>query len=75
MVSYKRDIWSVIHGMSDQLYKGHSLHVTANHVYTGQQVIHGTAGQLYTGHQVSYMYTVCQQVSGSRRVIHLAGGQ
>ena len=38
MVSYKRDIWSVIHGMSDQLYTGHSLHVTANHVYTGQQV-------------------------------------
>ena len=38
MVSYKRDIWSVIHGMSDQLYTGHSLHVTANHVYMGQQV-------------------------------------
>ena len=75
MVSYKRDIWSVIHGTSGQLYTGHSLHVTADHVYTGQQVIRGTAGQLYTGHQVSYMYTVCQQVIGSRHVIHVAGGQ
>ena len=57
MVSYKRDIWSVIHGTSGQLYTGHSLHVTADHVYTGQwtaghtwdsrSVIHGTSGQLH----------------------------
>ena len=66
-----RDSRSVIHGTVGQLY----MEEQVSYIWIIGSVMYGIKDQFYKGQQVSYIYTVCQQVIGSRRVIHVAGGQ